>query len=96
MSVEELLISLSTELLSSTTILRPGRYSVNLGKIWISSGEGRSETTAILSFQVNVPPSTAKQRAIARVFSDVAIVAPLAVLMFAISFDLTTALLMLL
>jgi len=68
-SVEELLISLSTELLSSRTILTPGRYSVSLGKIWISSGEGRSEITAILSFQVNAPPSDAKQRAIARAFS---------------------------
>ncbi len=69
MSAEELLISLSTELLSSKTILTPGRYSVSLGKIWISSGEGRSEITAILSFQVNAPPSTDKQRAIARAFS---------------------------
>ncbi len=69
MSAEELLISLSTELLSSKTILTPGRYSVSLGKIWISTGEGRTEITAILSFRVEAPPSSDKQRAIARVFS---------------------------
>jgi len=69
MSTEELLISLSKELLSSRTILKVGSYSVSLGKIWISTGEGRSETSAILSFRISVPPSTDKQRAVARVFS---------------------------
>ena len=68
MSVEELLISLSTELLNSKTILTPGRYSVSLGKMWVSSGEGRTEITGTLSFQID-RPSTDKQRAVARVFS---------------------------
>ena len=69
MSMDEHLTSLLKELLSTRTILTPGSYSVSLGKIWISTGEGRSETSAILSFRISAPPSTDKQRAIARVFS---------------------------
>ncbi len=69
MSVEELLTLLSSELLSSTMTLSPGSYSVSLGKIWVSCGEGRMETTATLSFRIEPQPSLAKQRAIARAFS---------------------------
>jgi hypothetical protein len=42
---------------------------VSLGKMWVSTGAGRMEITATLSFQVEAQPSLAKQRAIARAFS---------------------------
>ena len=68
-SLEEHLTALCAELLNTRTILLPGMYSVSLGKIWVSSGEARSEISVILSFQTEPMPSPAKQRAVARAFS---------------------------
>lgn len=69
MSLEEHLISLSTELWSTTMTLKPGNYSVPLGKIWISCGGHRTEITGTLNFRIDPPPSPAKQAAIAAAFS---------------------------
>jgi hypothetical protein len=42
---------------------------VSLGKVWVSAGAERLETTVTLSFRVHEPPSPAKQAAIAAAFS---------------------------
>jgi hypothetical protein len=68
MSTEELLTSLSLALLSTTTTLKPGSYSVPLGKIWVSAGEPRSEISVTLRFTREPTPSAAKQAAIAAAF----------------------------
>jgi hypothetical protein len=68
-SMEEHLTSLLKELLSTTTILKPGIYSVNLEKAWVSIGAERMETTVTLSFRVHERPSPAKQAAVAAAFS---------------------------
>jgi len=68
-SLEEHLIALSKELLSTKTILTPGTYSVSLGKLWVSDGGARMEILAILSFRVEPQPSPAKQAAVAAAFS---------------------------
>jgi hypothetical protein len=69
MSVEELLTVLSSELLSTMTIRKPGSYLVSLGKVWVSTGVDRTEITATLSFRIEPKPSPAKQAAIAAAFS---------------------------
>ena len=68
-SLERHLIALLQELLSTTTILTPGIYSVSLGKAWVSSGADRSEISVTLSFRIEPRPSPAKQAAIAAAFS---------------------------
>jgi len=68
-SMEEHLTSLLKELLSTTMILKPGIYSVSLGKAWVSIGAERMETSVTLSFRVREHPSPDKQRAVARAFS---------------------------
>jgi hypothetical protein len=68
-SLEKHLIALSSELVSTTTILRPGSYSVSLGKVWVSTGEGRTEISAILSFRIESPITPAKQAAVAAAFN---------------------------
>jgi len=68
-SMEEHLIALCGELLNTRTILMPGIYSVSLGKIWVSTGEVRTEISAILSFRVEPPITPAKQAAVAAAFS---------------------------
>ena len=69
MSMDEHLTALLKELLSTTTILRPGTYSAALGKIWVSSGEVRTEITVTLSFRVEPELTPAKQAAVAAAFS---------------------------
>jgi hypothetical protein len=69
MSVGELLIALSRQLLSTKTILTPGMHSATLGKLWASDGGDRMEITAILSLRIEDRLTPAKQRAVARVFS---------------------------
>jgi hypothetical protein len=69
MSMDEHLTALLKELLSTTTILRPGTYSAALGKIWVSSGGVRTEITVTLSFRVEPELSPAKQAAVAAAFS---------------------------
>lgn len=66
MSTDELLTSLFQELLSSTTILKPGRYSVSLGKVWACDGAETLETTVTLSFSAPVAVSRGKARAVQR------------------------------
>jgi len=68
-SMEEHLTALCAELLSTKTILILGTYSVSLGKIWVSTGEVRTEISAILSFRVEPPITPAKQAAVAAAFS---------------------------
>jgi hypothetical protein len=69
MSMDEHLTSLCRELLSTRTILKPGSYSVSLGKIWACDGAVRTEITATLSFRVEPPITPAKQAAVAAAFS---------------------------
>ena len=68
-SLEEHLIALSRELLSTKTILTPGIYSVSLGKMWVSDGAVRSEISVTLSFRTHPEISPAKQAAVAAAFS---------------------------
>ncbi len=51
MSMEEHLTALLRELLSTTTILTPGTYSVSLGKAWALNGAEPSEISVTLSFR---------------------------------------------
>ncbi len=55
-SLEEHLIALLSELLSTTMTLKPGIYSVSLGKAWVWNGGEPSEISATLSFR-NEPVS---------------------------------------
>jgi hypothetical protein len=68
-SMEEHLIALLSELQSTTTTRKPGRYSVSLGRAWVSTGEERTAISVILSFHVENPLPPDKQRAIARAFA---------------------------
>ena len=70
MSMEELLTSLSQTLLSTSMTPRPGIYSVQLGKIWVSDGADHTEISATLSLRLDSQPiCSAKRAAIAAAFS---------------------------
>lgn len=68
-SLEEHLISLSKELLSTRIGRRPGTHSVSLGKIWASDGVGRTAISVILNLRVEPRLSPDKQLAIGQAFS---------------------------